>query len=461
MAQDQFDELPLKLNFHASVVVTRCEKHVEEIGRSRLLRQQISALHDVIKASSNFDQKHIALVSMPTGSGKTGVIACLPYYLGNIKSPESGEPRYLFDKPILVIAPNVAILSQLKQELTVADDSKPPFLTRTGIVLPKYQKKVLPYSLIIETTSEVGNKQRLKAREIVIANAQKFLAGKWEQNLPDDLFRLVIVDEAHHHPAPTWRRIVEKFRSPDCPVFFFTATPYRTDGKRVLPPDVSCIAHHLPLNKAVNEGIIRQTHFEALRELHPDETFLRDPETLAEEVRANMRRMIPILDRVKELLDQKRDFTRSVIPEVPHMAIAITKDVDYANKLLKLWEVFYPQEPAESYYSQKSSNEKAEIMRKLKNNELSLVIVVAMLLEGFDHPPISIAAITCKIQSLVRFVQFVGRAQRVYRRDGYTEDRDLRANIVTHEHYDQQTNYDDFIAEKLIPTTDEENVDEY
>ena len=54
-------------------------------------------------------------------------------------------------------------------------------------------------------------------------------------------------------------------------------------------------------------------------------------------------------------------------------------------------------------------------MRRLKNNELSLVIVVAMLLEGFDHPPISIAAITYKIVSPVRFVQFIGRAQRIYR----------------------------------------------
>ena len=256
-------ELPRKINQYSSLVVKRCEV-LDETWRHRLLQQQIAALRGVIENSPQFEQKHVVLVSMPTGTGKTGVIACLPYYLGSPK-PESSEPRYRFDKPILVIAPNLAIGDQLEQELTVSKDkSKLPFLIRTGIVPREYQARVLPTPLIIEETSEVINEARLQGREIVIANAQKFLAADWDRDLDADLFRLVIVDEAHHHPATTWRRIVDKFRSPECPVFFFTATPYRSDGEDVLPRETSCIAYHLPLTEAVQGGIIRKLTFRNL-----------------------------------------------------------------------------------------------------------------------------------------------------------------------------------------------------
>ena len=96
-------------------------------------------------------------------------------------------------------------------------------------------------------------------------------------------------------------------------------------------------------------------------------------------------------------------------------------------------------------------------MEELKNNELSLVVVVKMLLEGFDHPPISIAAITCNIKSLLKFVQFVGRAQRIYRQDGYTDE--LPAYIVTHEDYQQQQNYQKYQEEYFIPDQGEEDMD--
>ena len=150
---DYIDPAP-KLNLNASKVVQKCE------GGSkgpRLLQQQIAALRDVINRSPDFDKKHIALVSMPTGSGKTGVIACLPYYLGTIiiKSAESSELRYPFNNPILVIAPSLAIRDQLAQELTVKHiESGPPFLIKRKIVPKNQQSRVLPVAKIIEETSK-------------------------------------------------------------------------------------------------------------------------------------------------------------------------------------------------------------------------------------------------------------------------------------------------------------------
>ena len=295
---------------------------------------------------------------------------------------------------------------------------------------------------------------------MVIANAQKFLAAKWEDHLDDDLFRLVIVDEAHHHPAPTWRRIVDKFRSPDCPVFFFTATPYRTDGKNILPPKESCTVHHLPLKKAVEDGIIRQTQFQELDksiDLDKLPPSLQKAEGYSEEEKLDIARMVLILCEVKDILDKQCKATSSITRNVPHMAIAITKDTIRANMLLELWKALYPGELAKCYHSDIGSYEQEKTMKELKNNKLSLVVVVKMLLEGFDHPPISIAAITCNIKSLLKFVQFVGRAQRIYRQDGYTDE--LPAYIVTHKDYQQQQNYQKYQEEYFIPDQGEEDMD--
>ena len=84
--------------------------------------------------------------------------------------------------------------------------------SRRGI-LPRDRPDALPKGVKIEAANELNNPFYLQTNDIIIANAQKFLCGQWEGALGDDLFYMVIVDEAHHFPAPTWFRIIKKFRS--------------------------------------------------------------------------------------------------------------------------------------------------------------------------------------------------------------------------------------------------------
>lgn len=81
-------------------------------------------------------------------------------------------------------------------------------------------------------------------------------------------------------------------------------------------------------------------------------------------------------------------------------------------------------------------------------------MVVEMLLEGFDHPPISIAAILTKIVSKLKFAQFVGRAQRIVRDQGCDESGEIFADIVTHSYFQQEQNYVGY-DEALLITVDD------
>ena len=439
-----------KLNYYSADLKRSCE--------GKLLQHQFEVLGQLEDWFEPTEENRFAIVSMPTGSGKTGIMCCLPYFLGNIglqggqESPFilTGVPTYPFDKPILVIAPDLAIASQLEQQMLVSreDLTGQTFLLKRGIVPRDRHSEILPSGVKIEETSDLQNRQYLEGKEIIIANAQKFIGEGWEQALPDDMFRLVIVDEAHHHPATTWQRIVQKFQD-HALVVFFTATPYRGDGQQVL--EGHPLTYHLRLEDAIRNGIIRRTEFTPAEELTGTDPLqgisLRLP--VSPEDREEMGKFVVILQKVRSLQTEK-DQNMPLPDDVPHMAMAITKDTYYADRLVDLWNILYPDAPAFAYHSNMSEPQRNIVKARLQNNELKLVVVVAMLLEGFDHPPISIAAVATRIVSPVKFVQFVGRAQRIYRGTQGSEVNGI-AHIVTHSDYEQRQNYDNFINESLIP----------
>ena len=384
---------------------------------------------------------------MPTGSGKSGVISCLPYFLGQLglKPPPEldafpyGEPLYRFDKPVLVIAPDLAIASQLEGVLTVSADAPDEnFLLKRGIVPHIYQVDVLPKGVKIEKTKHVLKPEFLKSHEIIIANAQKFLQASWEDNLRDDIFTLVIVDEAHHHPAKTWRRIIQKFKN-HAIVVFFTATPFRGDGQRVLEDDEGKMVYRLSLKEARRERIIRSIQW-------------NEVPIYAHSERDNLNAIFGlILEQVKSIQEEKNQ--RNPLPDnIPHMAIAITKNIAYAEQVRDMWNSHWGgPDSAVAYHSDVPKKPKLAMMQAIKNNQVQLVVVVDSLLEGFDHPPISIAAIMTNIVSPVKFAQFLGRAQRIVRGPSGPESARILANVVTHSHFQQKQNYEAFEREAFIP----------
>lgn len=416
---------PPRFNFYGNFIVDRC--------KGRLLDPQREALQELQKFFEQNPGGRIGLVSMPTGSGKTGVISCLPYFLGKLSNSV-----FLFDKPVLVIAPDLTIAKQLEEELLVSPNAPGEnFLVKREIVPndQRYQRDIVPNGAKIEEAKHVINSEFLTSNEVIIANAQKFLRDDWENVLPDDIFKLVIVDEAHHHPARTWRRIIEKFRNHSM-VAFFTATPYRADGQRVVDDEEGQLVYHLSLEDARTMRIIRRIKWDPL---HSEDTEL-----------GNIFKLI--LERVKSI-QQAKDDENPLPDSIPHMAIAITpNNIAYAEQVAEIWNNHWGNfGGAIAYHSQVHKRPKLAMMEALRSNNIKLVVIVKKLLEGFDHPPISIAAIMTKIKSRVKFAQFLGRAQRVVRFQGRLESAEIFADVVTHSFFEQELNYQAYEEALLIP----------
>jgi len=230
---------PRMLNY-----LQRLEKGEIQPPLHSLRSHQIEAVLKLVKyfdpqdKSVNPDGDTIALVVLPTGCGKTGVAVLASYVLSSVQSQAC----------VLVITPSMIISEQI-------DGAYRHFLVKCGIISEddKKRKGVVPSIDTIRSTSQISPESGYKpTTDVVIMNPHK-IGGKSKVPIdkidPDD-YDLVIVDEAHHYPAPTWKRIVDRF--PKCKRLFLTATPYRNGKLLDITP---CFT--LEYEDAVRKGIIR------------------------------------------------------------------------------------------------------------------------------------------------------------------------------------------------------------
>ncbi len=175
---------------------------------------------------------------MPTGTGKTGIIACLTR-LSNQGSS-------------LVLTPWAHLRSQM------VNDLEKNFWTRIGVDPQK--RGVVP---ILPTTAKDVVKSRQP--QVIVAtfttlNDLRLHQSKIYQALGDAV-SLVVVDEGHYEPAVEWGKSVKGLRTK---TVLLTATPYRNDLKlfRITNPKDS--THHFTHKRAVAEEIIRDLRCEEL-----------------------------------------------------------------------------------------------------------------------------------------------------------------------------------------------------
>ena len=141
----------------------------------KLLPHQMDALQS-LQLWFNNNPFQTALTAMPTGSGKTGVICCLPYFLGAFKNNLGGH-QFVINKPILVISPNLEIASQLERQILISsDDPEANFISSRRGILPRDRPDALPKGVKIEATNELNNPFYLQTNDIIIAYLLSFIS---------------------------------------------------------------------------------------------------------------------------------------------------------------------------------------------------------------------------------------------------------------------------------------------
>ena len=251
----------------------------------------------------------------------------------------------------------------------------------------------LPLDAPLPSVEEVQGRaidwESLRGADVVVALPDSISPAHHQENpAPRDLFDLIVVDEAHHSPAPTWRAILDHWN--DAKGLLLSATPRRRDGKRV-PGD---LVFHYPLRRAIEEGSYKAVQPEIL-EL-PAGATKDDSDRL-------------IVARVRELMDDPEHATSTLLVR----AGTETR----ARELVKLYNDAGVS--VELLVSRLGDPEQRRITDGLRSGQIRAVAVVGMLGEGFDLPSLRLAAYHDKHKSLNSTVQLIGRLVRVH--DNYPQ----------------------------------------
>ena len=221
-----------------SVFETNCDALLRalEDQQGDLHRHQREAVLSARGQLTDDQLPNYALVVLPTGCGKTGVAVLAAYALNAAR--------------VLVVTPSVTISEQIHEAFCSLDG----FLLKRRIITQAQLNDVRPSGVCITQTSQILEHTH---DPLMVVNAHT-IGGRSRvkiADIPYDQYDLVIVDEAHHYPADTWRLLVDHFRN--ARKLFLTATPLYM-GEPILP-HAPCFS--LSRDEAVRRGIIRSIDF--------------------------------------------------------------------------------------------------------------------------------------------------------------------------------------------------------
>ena len=312
-----------------------------------------------------------ALVSLPTGAGKTGVALAAPFL-----TP-------LAPRRVLALVPSTALRDQTVRQFQTMR------LLREIHALTRWVDPPRIKVVAVEGTSTDWTE--LNDADVVVAIPQS-ISPESAADLsvpPSDMFDLVVVDEAHHLPSRTWRGVLAHLEA--AYVLLLTATPFRLDRKPV--PGTRTFVY--PLRKAIAEGF-----YKPIRPL-----ILPRPDPYGIRAKDNV-----IADEVARLLGTPEHATSALLVRA--------HDVQRAHQLAERYQ--HRGVDIEVLTSRLSEANQVRIIRRLNDGDLRAVAVVGMLGEGFDLPRLRLVAYHDKHKSMPATIQMIGRLARVS--DEFTQE---------------------------------------
>lgn len=358
-----------------------------------------------------------ALLQLPVGCGKSGVATILPFGIA--------EGR------VLVIAPNLPIKTELYDAFDITNRQR-CFWRKRG-VLEEKQMTSGPYVCTLDT----GNLSVCEKSHIVVTNIQQFgtNADKWLNKFPEDFFDLIVVDEAHHGAAASWKRVFERF--PKSKVANLTATPFRSDRQELEGE----LIFRYPFKSASIKGYIKKLKASYVAPIELTFTLKGEERTYARDEVLAMKEKdwfsrgvalsepcnVSIVDNSLEKLELLRQ------TGTKHQLIAVACSIPHARQIRSLYQERGYETAIVHSHPEKQDDEPEydQVIRDLKSGVLDCIVQVQMLGEGFDHPKLSVAAIFRPFRSLAPYIQFVGRILRVVVQNDPAHP-DNYGHIVTH-----------------------------
>ena len=321
-------------------------------------------------ALAHLQKSNSTLLVMATGTGKTVVFSHL---------------AALQEKRTLILAHRKELVDQAANKL----------LAITGV------------SPEIEMASSYSDESSLYGTKFVVASIQTMIAGhagglRMERFRPVE-FGLIVIDEAHHSSAASYRQIIEYFTAnTDCKVLGVTATPDRGD-KRRLGDIFESVAMDYGILVAIRDGW-----------LVPINQRIVDVESLSFD-NVGTRGGDFIDSDLAIVMKSERVLHGVVTPSVGlvgnKQTVVFCASVDHAERMAEIWNRSKPG-CAKSISGKTTKTERIEMLKDFSERKFQVLTSCMVLTEGWDCPHVEAIVMARPTKSRALYAQMLGRGTR-------------------------------------------------
>ena len=316
------------------------------------------------KVNEAFEAHRSVMMQMPTGTGKTVVLASLVKQYLNRDA----------DCSVLIVAHRIELIEQTGT-----------FLNHFGI----------DYGMI------AGGKRPAMLKRVMVASVQTL-----SKNLDIDLSpSLVVIDEAHHALAKTYQMLWTAW--PEAKFLGLTATPYRMSGNGFTDL-FEVLVDSWSVKQFIADGWLSPYDYYSIR---PDSEEQQEIDSLKKRgadgdfQMKELREKLDVRPSIERLFESFERFA------FDKKGIIYAIDIAHAEHIAEFYRLQGVNAVAIS--SKTPAKERAEVIRTFKDeNPIQILVSVDLFSEGFDCPDVEFIQMARPTLSLAKYLQMVGRGLR-------------------------------------------------
>jgi len=326
--------------------------------------------NDAIEAIENgWEDNSSQLLVLPTGTGKTIVFTKL-------------IDRMIMGGRTLVIAHREELIWQAVAKIKVITGIQP------SIEMADYR-------------ADEGFFQR---NPVVVSSIQTQNACKRYAKFDPTEFELLIIDEAHHAPARSYKKLIDYYKkhNPNINILGVTATPDRAD-KKALGMIFDRVAYEYKIQDAIDDGwlvpisqrsvIVNGLDFSSIKTTCGD---------------LNGKQLAAVMEYESNLHGIAQP-TLEIVGD--RKALVFASSVAHAERLSEIFNRYKPNR-SEWVCGKTPKDSRRETLRRFADGKTQILVNVGCFTEGFDEPSIEVIVLARPTKSRALFAQMVGRGTR-------------------------------------------------
>lgn len=320
----------------------------------------------------SWDRVDSVMFQMPTGTGKTRLFTSIINDINKFSIQQREAVK------ILIIAHRTELIDQISESLG-------KYKVAHGIIAGSRKKEEnfkLPVQVAsIQTLTNIYN----------IGKAEKLNA------------QFVIIDEAHHALASTYKRLWKMY--PNAKYLGVTATPWRMNHQGFTDL-FDTIILSMPIKDFIKHSYLSPYKYYSLQDKSLIRKTIDDIEVdrFGEYKEASMEEKMDVGPIRAQLLNSYLKFAKG------KRGIIYAININHAKHICR--EYIDAGFNAVCIDSRTTAKDRKDLVGKFKNKEIDIIVNVDVFSEGFDCPDIEFIQLARPTLSLVKYLQQVGRGLR-------------------------------------------------